>query len=45
MRVATLISWLLTASLGGYMLRTWIACGNLARERASGRYPTPRSRS
>jgi hypothetical protein len=34
MRFATLISWLLTASLGGYMLRTWIARGGLRRERA-----------
>jgi hypothetical protein len=34
MRVATLISWLLTASLGGFMLRTWIARGGLRRERA-----------
>jgi hypothetical protein len=34
MRFATLISWLLTASLGGYMLRTWIARGGLGRERA-----------
>jgi hypothetical protein len=34
MRLATLISWLLTASLGGYMLRAWIAHGGLRRERA-----------
>jgi hypothetical protein len=34
MRVATLISWLLTASLGGFMLRSWIARGGLRRERA-----------
>jgi hypothetical protein len=34
MRIATLISWLLTASLGGFMLRTWIAAGGLRRERA-----------
>ena len=27
MRFATLISWLVTASLGGYMLRTWLARG------------------
>lgn len=32
--LATLISWLLTASLGGYMLRTWIVRGGLRRERA-----------
>ncbi len=34
MRIATLISWLLTASLGGYMLRTWLVRGGLRRERA-----------
>jgi hypothetical protein len=34
MRLATLISWLLTASLGGFMLRTWLARGGLRRERA-----------
>jgi hypothetical protein len=33
MRFATLISWLLTASLGGYMLRTWVVRGGLHRER------------
>jgi uncharacterized protein len=42
MRFATLISWLLTASLGGYMLRTWIARGGLRRERArAGGLPPP----
>lgn len=34
MRFATLISWLLTASLGGFMLRTWLVRGGLRRERA-----------
>ena len=34
MRIATLISWALTASLGGFMLRTWLASGGLRRERA-----------
>ena len=34
MRFATLISWLLTASMGGFMLRTWLARGGLQRERA-----------
>ena len=34
MRLATLISWLLTASLGAFMLRTWLARGGLRRERA-----------
>ena len=34
MRFATLISWLLTASMGGFMLRTWLARGGLRLERA-----------
>jgi hypothetical protein len=34
MRIATLACWVLTASLGGYMLRTWLASGGLRRERA-----------
>ncbi len=34
MRFATLISWLLTVGLGGYMLRTWLTRGGLHRERA-----------
>jgi hypothetical protein len=34
MRLAALISWLLTASLGGYMLHTWLVRGGLRRERA-----------
>jgi hypothetical protein len=34
MRIATLISWLLTASMGAFMLRTWLARGGLRRERA-----------
>jgi hypothetical protein len=33
MRFATLISWLLTASLGAFMLRTWLVRGGLLRER------------
>lgn len=33
-RFATLISWVVTASLGGFMLRTWMARGGLRRERA-----------
>ena len=33
MRIATLISWLVTASLGAFMLRTWLARGGLRRER------------
>jgi len=34
MRSATLISWLVTASLGAFMLRTWLARGGLRAERA-----------
>lgn len=34
MRFAALISWLVTASLGAFMLRTWLARGGLGRERA-----------
>ena len=34
--VAALIVWLLTASIGVYMLRTWIARGGLRRQRATG---------
>lgn len=34
MRSATLISWLLTAGIGAFMLRTWLARGGLRRERA-----------
>jgi hypothetical protein len=34
MRAATLISWALTACLGLFMLRTWLARGGLGRERA-----------
>jgi hypothetical protein len=33
---AALIGWLLTASIGVYMLRTWIARGGLRRQRATG---------
>ena len=34
MRFATLIAWLVTASLGAFMLRTWLARGGLSTERA-----------
>ena len=34
MRAAALISWLVTASLGAFMLRTWLARGGLRGERA-----------
>jgi hypothetical protein len=33
---AALIAWLLTASIGVYMLRTWVARGGLRRQRATG---------
>lgn len=34
--IAALVAWLLTASIGAYMLRTWIARGGLYRQRATG---------
>jgi manganese efflux pump family protein len=34
--LAALIVWLLTVSIGAYMLRTWIARGGLRRQRATG---------
>ncbi len=34
--LAALIAWLLTASLGGYMLRTWVTRGGLRVQRATG---------
>ena len=34
--VATLACWLLTASIGGYMLRSWITGGGLRHQRATG---------
>jgi hypothetical protein len=33
--VAALVSWLLTAAIGGYMLRTWIVRGGLRLRRAT----------
>jgi manganese efflux pump family protein len=33
---AALMTWLLTAGIGVYMLRTWIARGGLRRQRATG---------
>jgi hypothetical protein len=36
MSIATLTAWLLTAGIGGYMLRAWIACGGLTHQRATG---------
>lgn len=42
MRFAALLTWLLTASLGAYMLRTWIARGGPRAERARpGGLPSP----
>ena len=34
--IAALILWLFTASIGAYMLRTWIARGGLRRQRTTG---------
>jgi hypothetical protein len=34
--IVALISWVLTASIGAYMLRTWIVRGGLRRQRATG---------
>jgi manganese efflux pump family protein len=36
MGIATLVTWLLTASIGAYMLRTWIARGGPRMPRATG---------
>ena len=36
MAVAALVAWVLTASIGAYMLRTWVARGGLRRQRATG---------
>lgn len=36
MSIATLAAWVVTVSLGGYMLRTWIARGGFRRQRATG---------
>jgi hypothetical protein len=36
MGLAALIAWLATASIGVYMLRTWVARGGLRRQRATG---------
>jgi hypothetical protein len=42
MRFATLLSWLVTVSLGAFMLRTWLARDGLRRERArAGGLPPP----
>jgi hypothetical protein len=36
MRMATLVSWLVTAGIGAYMLRTWIVRGGPRMQRAPG---------
>ena len=36
MAIAALVAWVLTASIGVYMLRTWVARGGLRRQRATG---------
>jgi manganese efflux pump family protein len=36
MGLAALIAWLVTAGIGVYMLRTWVARGGLSRQRATG---------
>jgi hypothetical protein len=42
MRTATLVSWLITAGLGAFMLHTWLARGGPRRERAkAGGLPPP----
>jgi hypothetical protein len=36
MAIAAAIAWVLTVSLGVYMLRTWVTRGGLRRQRATG---------
>jgi hypothetical protein len=36
MAVAAMIAWVLTASIGAFMLRTWVTRGGLRRQRATG---------
>jgi hypothetical protein len=36
MAIAAMIAWILTASIGAYMLRTWVTRGGLRRQRATG---------
>lgn len=36
MSIATLAAWLVTVSIGGYMLHTWIVRGGFQRQRATG---------
>ena len=36
MAIAAMIAWVFTASIGAYMLRTWVTRGGLRRQRATG---------
>ena len=36
MAIAAMIAWVLTASIGAYMLRTWVTRGGLRRQRTTG---------
>ena len=36
MAIAAMIAWVLTASIGAYMLRTWVTRGGLRRQRSTG---------
>jgi len=36
MAIAAMIAWVVTASIGVYMLRTWVTRGGLRRQRATG---------
>ena len=36
MAIATMIAWVVTASIGFYMLRTWVTRGGLRRQRSTG---------
>src|SRR5947207_12837942 len=36
MAIASMVAWVVTASIGVYMLRTWVTRGGLRRQRATG---------
>ena len=36
MAIAAMVAWVVTASIGFYMLRTWVTRGGLRRQRATG---------
>ena len=36
MAIAAMVAWVVTASIGVYMLRTWVTHGGLRRQRATG---------